>query len=112
MSRSRKKPIVKDNSFGNKLYRRIIRRVQKEHVRDLKYYYWNTYSQYPEFYGLVSEQESKIPHAKTIVNDYDRCDYVIDYHHMFYNETSTRLNWWRNKQPLEGNPYVAKAKRK
>lgn len=57
MSRSRKKPIVKDKGIGNKKYRRIVRRVQKYFLH----------------IGV------DIPNAKQIINDYNRCDYIFDF---------------------------------
>lgn len=56
MSRSRKKAIYKDKGIGKKLYRRIIRRVQKYFLRLGK----------------------DVPDKRIIVNDYDYCDYISD----------------------------------
>lgn len=56
MSRSYKKPIYKDKGIGKKLYNRAIRRVQK----------------------IAVKQGKDIPNPKTIINDYDYCDYSID----------------------------------
>lgn len=66
MSRSRKKPIIRDSPRNEKTgmrYNRSIRRVIKNKVKYLN-----------------EELEDKIlPDPKTIVNDYDRSDYRIDY---------------------------------
>ena len=59
MSRSKRKPIFKDKGWRNKKYNRYIRRVQKQ--------YWKL-GKYP-------------PNPKTIVNDWDYCDYKFDYHY-------------------------------
>lgn len=59
MSRSKRKPIIKDRPRNNKkstLYWRIVRRVTKQYVKLGK----------------------EIPNEKTIVNDYDYCDYTMD----------------------------------
>ena len=57
MSRSRKKPVLKDN-YKNRtaLYWRTVRRVTKLAVR----------------------QGKEIPSPKTIINDYDYSDYITD----------------------------------
>lgn len=61
MSRSKRRPIYKDKGWRKKNYNRYIRRVQKQ--------YWKL-GKYP-------------PHPKTIVNDWDYCDYIFDYHNQF-----------------------------
>ena len=62
MSRSYKKSIIKDcprNYKKSVLYWRKIRRVQKQYVSD--------------------NEDVIIPHPKSIINDYDYIDYIIDY---------------------------------
>ena len=62
MSDSRRKAIIKDrprNAKKSTLYWRKIRRVIKQLV------------------GI----EEDLPNPKEIVNDYDYCDYTIDYEH-------------------------------
>lgn len=64
MSRSRRKPIIKDSPRNEKkssLYWRTIRRVTKQKVHELK-----------------TNPEIEIPNPKEIVDDYDYCDYTID----------------------------------
>jgi hypothetical protein len=65
MSRSKRQPIVKDrprNKKKSSLYWRTVRRVVNDNVRKLKY-----------------DDEHELPQPQEIVNDYDYCDYVIDY---------------------------------
>jgi hypothetical protein len=65
MSRSKKKAIIKDNP-SNKVarYWRAVRRVTNQEVREFK----------KEDLEDVSCTDEKV-----IVNDYDYCDYIIDY---------------------------------
>ena len=65
MSRSRRQPIIKDTPRNHKksaLYWRTIRRVTKQKVHILKI-----------------DPDVSIPIPKEIVNDYNYCDYVIDF---------------------------------
>lgn len=65
MSRSRKKAIIKDKPRNKKrtsIYWRRVRSVIKNKIRSCR-----------DFENL------EIPNSKSIVNDYDYCDYVIDY---------------------------------
>jgi hypothetical protein len=65
MSRSRKKAIIKDRPRRKKkasLYWRNIRSTIKNSIRSCK-----------------NLEDLEIPDPKTIVNDYDYCDYTIDY---------------------------------
>ena len=66
MSRSYKKPIIKDSSRNYKkssFYWRKVRRVINEKVKGL----------------LKDPEQTEIPNPKSIVNDYDYSDYTIDY---------------------------------
>lgn len=85
MSRSRRQPVIKDRPRNEKKstsYWRTVRRVIKNSVRLLKY---------------EPESEETIPKPKEIVNDYDYCDYVIDY---------------RLDDPKDKNSYRSKVERK
>lgn len=65
MSRSRKKPILKDrprNIKKSSLYWRTVRRVIKDRVR----------------YYQDSIDDENLPLPEEIVNDYDYCDYIWD----------------------------------
>jgi hypothetical protein len=65
MSRSRKKPILKDrprNIKKSSLYWRTVRRVIKDRVR----------------YHQESLDDENLPLPEEIVNDYDYCDYIWD----------------------------------
>jgi len=69
MSRSRRQPIIKDRSRNEKKstsYWRRVRRVINNFVSSIKY---------------DIELEETLPKPKEIINDYDYCDYVIDYRH-------------------------------
>lgn len=92
MSRSRKKhAIVKDKN--GRYYNRLTRRVIKQQVRDIK--------------NLKDLLDYRISLAKEIVNDYDVCDYVIDYENL--------KGYWKrmmSKSNTEISDAVNKAKRK
>jgi hypothetical protein len=90
MSRSRRKPIVKDRPRNDKkssLYWRIVRRVINGKVRQL---------------SKMDEDETSLPEPKEIVNDYDYCDYKIDY----------RDPSWDNAKTERAKEYIEKQKRK
>ena len=90
MSRSRRKPIVKDRPRNDKkssLYWRIVRRVINGKVRQL---------------SKTDEDETSLPEPKEIVNDYDYCDYKIDY----------RDPSWENAKTERAKEYIEKQKRK
>ena len=63
MSRSRKKPIVKDKT-GHKWYNRLIKRAVRQVVRQIKY--------------LKDKEDYTIPHLYEKINQYDICDYWFD----------------------------------
>lgn len=67
MSRSTRKAIIKDRPRNNKkstLYWRKIRRIINSKVRN-------------------NIDDNVIPVPKEIVNDYDYCDYIMDYEHIY-----------------------------
>jgi hypothetical protein len=67
MSRSHKKAIIKDRPRNHKkssLYWRRVRSAIKNKIR-----------------SCDDLDKLEIPNPKTIVNDYDYCDYIIDYEH-------------------------------
>ena len=81
MSKSFKLPIIKDKT-DHKFFRRTVRRIVNQKIKDIK--------------NLVDLDSYEIPNTKTIVNDYDYCDYILD----------LRLCIWKNIFDIE------KAKRK
>lgn len=85
MSRSKKLPIIKDKGISTHKYWRTIRRVQKHFIR-------------------IGQD---IPDKKTIINNYDRCDYVINY--MYDNRNRA---FWMNGDVVEDNVHVIKSTRK
>lgn len=95
MSRSRKKAILKDKPKNQKrtsFYWRIVRSAIKNVIRSCKNY-----------------EDLEIPDPKTIVNDYDYCDYKIDYEY----DRSSGYFWYADKYGLEEhNKWVKKFKRK
>ena len=64
MSRSYRKPIIKDKPV-NKNYNRSIKRNQRREVNIIK--------------SLIDPEDYDITDHKIIVNDYDVCDYRLDY---------------------------------
>lgn len=67
MSRSRKLPIYKDGTAKeHRLFRKRIRRILKLKVKDIL--------------SLLDPETYEIPNSKSIVNDWDWCDYILDYH--------------------------------
>lgn len=90
MSRSRRKPIVKDRPRNDKkssLYWRVVRRVINDKVRQIT---------------KSPEEDVELPEPKEIVNDYDYCDYKIDY----------RDPSWDNAKTEHVKQYIEKQKRK
>ncbi len=63
MSRSKKKPIIKDKT-GHKWYNRIIKRAVRQEVNKIKL--------------LVDKDDYIIPLPYEKVNQYDICDYVFN----------------------------------
>jgi hypothetical protein len=77
MSRSRKKPVVKDkprNEKSGAKYWRAVRRVTNEKVK---------------FLNEALDDET-LPDPKEIVNDYDYSDYHIDYRFLGDKEMSEK----------------------
>jgi len=66
MSRSKKKAIYKDKGL-KKTYHKVVRSNVNQVVRESK--------------KLEDLDEVEIPDEKTIINDYDYCDYSIDAEH-------------------------------
>lgn len=65
MSRSRRVPVIKDSPRNHKkssFYWRKVRRVINEKVKMI----------------IKDTENTDIPDPKSIVNDYDYCDYTID----------------------------------
>ena len=63
MSRSKRKPIIKDRPRNYKkstMYWRMVRRRQKIETNQIK-----------------NQDEIEITNPKSIVNDYDYCDYIF-----------------------------------
>ena len=63
MSKSRKKPIIKDKT-GHKQYNRIIKRAVRQVVNQIKY--------------LNDKEDYIIPHIYEKVNKYDICDWWVN----------------------------------
>lgn len=85
MSRSKRLPVIKDKGISTHKYWRTIRRVQKQAIRTGK----------------------DIPDKRAIINDYDRCDFIINY---MYNNSNRAF--WMNGHVVEGNEYIIKSTRK
>lgn len=78
MSRSRRKAIIKDrprNVKKSSLYWRNVRSTQNNALKSCRDF-----------------EELEIPNAKTIVDDYDYCDYIIDH------EYSNFVSMWHTKE--------------
>ena len=96
MSRSHKKGYIKDrprNIKKSSLYWRRIRSSIKNIIRSCK-----------DFENL------DIPNPKTIVNDYDYCDYIIDYE----NYRGQDYFWYntQDKYSVSLQNWIKKSKRK
>ena len=76
MSRSRKKAIYKDK--GLRPYWKYVRGGINNAVRGILY--------------LIDKEDYNIPDPKEIINDYDFCDYIIDYE---YRRTESKE--WKDK---------------
>ncbi len=73
MSKSYKKAVFKDNGMGKDILRRQIRSSQKNYIR----------SNIDKF---LDDGDANIPDGKTIMNDYNWCDY------RFYHEHANKKN--------------------
>lgn len=77
MSRSRKKAIFKEGSGKNrKLYRRTVKKSQRMFLKNNL--------------DDIAEGTKVIPDSRSIVDDYDYCDYVSDCEHI------RRTNYYSN----------------
>lgn len=80
MSRSKKKPICKDgNGKMHKMYRRAIRSSLKTYFRSHKQ-------------KFIDGELNEFPNPKTIVNDYDYCDYIYKGKENSENEIDIKLS--------------------
>ena len=77
MSRSQKKPIIKDKG-----YKKIYHRICKRNVRN----YLNSHKD--DLENII------IPNFKSIVNDYDYCDYKID---LRFKNKNNQFNKYKRK---------------
>ena len=68
MSRSRKRPIIKDVGFMKRDYWKVIRRVHKQEIK----------KHHHEFMYLGWEDDFVLTNPKSIINDYDYCDWISD----------------------------------
>lgn len=103
MSRSYRKAIIKERPRNYKkstIYWRRIRRVINQKVSQLKLYFDDakelSMMNEDEILGIDDTKfmEDYIPDPKTIINDYDYCDYILDDEH----NNSERAK--QNKQKL------------
>ena len=85
MSRSRRKAIIKDGGFGSE-YWRTVRRVQKQSLQKIPKNIEITFMDADD--KLIEELNVEIPHNRQIINDWDFCDYKIDWE---YDNTPTGL---------------------
>lgn len=77
MSRSRKKPVIKDRGYMKNIYWKIVRKAIKSAIKSGK---------------------QVLPLPKEVVNDYSYCDYVIDLRYLGITsqvDDSTR-QWQKN----------------
>lgn len=82
MSRSRRVPIYKDGGIAShKLYRRKLRHRINQAVRDIK--------------CLIDIETYELPAPRTIVCDWDWCDYVLDYRE-WNTSHPVCVNHWEN----------------
>ena len=84
MSRSKRLPIIKDRPRNQKkstLYWRHIRSTTNQVVRGIK-------DQLTDLDGIDEDNSelNEIPNPKSIVNDYDYCDYIFDYRYWKFDE--------------------------
>jgi len=94
MSRSKKKAILKDRPKNHKkssLYWRTIRSAIKNVIRSCQNF-----------------EDLEIPNPKTIISDYDYCDYKIDYEY----HTTCDYFWYGGKKSDAYKELIKKMKRK
>jgi len=81
MSKSRRMPIIKDkprNCKRTSAYWRPIRRIWKHFIKNM-YQKYDVRSDY-------EWNELDIPSPKTLINDYDYCDYWWDFRSSWHDE--------------------------
>lgn len=83
MSRSRKKAIYKDVSYKKRVYHRIVRSNINQHVRNS--------------YKLESVDDLVLPNPKEIINDYDYCDWSVNWEHDTNPENNETRKQFRRK---------------
>ena len=90
MSRSVKLPIIKDRGLTTQEYWSKIRREWKQTLH--KYHL---------------DEDLYLRNPKSIVNDYDKCDYIINYE---YNNKNR--NFWLNGISIKETKWLIKSTRK
>lgn len=90
MSRSRKKYAIVKDKTGHSWYNRRIRRCHRQQVKSIL--------------SLQDVLDYELTSPRAIVNDYDICDYVIDYEH--------QRSFWKRFLGDPSDEYLDKIKRK
>lgn len=90
MSRSYKKAIIKDKGEWN--YNKIVRRVTKQIVRSFKNKWKDVVSKDLDLSNRTENLEQDIPNSREIVNDYDYCDFIIDWEYTLRDPKQTIKN--------------------
>lgn len=89
MSRSYRRPVIKDRSKNGKKSRLCWLRIQKRAIKQ--------YLQKNKYKLLDPDFEIAIPNRKSIVNDYTLCDYIFSVDMLFTRSGYAKLTDGYNK---------------
>ena len=93
MSRSKKKPILKDRGLSTSEYWKPVRREWKQSLSKIpRNMELTCLFYYPEIKDFIESIEFRNP--KAIRNDWDYCDWITDFEHDYYT------NHWYSYQDL------------
>lgn len=101
MGKSTKLPIYKDKGFMKKGYWKVIRSNWKQHTKKIQKSYDNSelydfdYDMYLFFTDCINTLFENLTDnyksQKNIINDYDYCDYRLDYRHPKFNDDEWKI---------------------
>lgn len=92
MSKSRRLPIYKDHGIARRsIFKRKIKRRIRQRVKDI--------------INLIDKETYELPNPKILVNDWDWCDYILDYRFLdpYPGEnrcSKSKEEWYKSRERL------------
>lgn len=92
MSKSRRLPIYKDHGIARRsIFKRRIKRRIRQRVKDI--------------INLIDKETYELPSPKILVNDWDWCDYILDYRFLdpYPGEnrcSKSKEEWYKSRERL------------